>query len=59
MSDDTSGQIDNVMQEDRLFPPNAEFSAKAEISSMEQYQKLYDAAKNDRDTFWGEVARDG
>ena len=58
MSDDTSGQIDNVMQEDRLFPPGAEFSAKAEISSMEQYQKLYDAAKNDPDTFWGEVARD-
>ena len=58
MSDDTSGQIDNVMQEDRLFPPSAEFSAKAEISSMEQYQKLYDAAKNDPDTFWGEVARD-
>ena len=40
MSDGTSGQIDNVMQEERLFPPSAEFSAKAGISSMEQYLSL-------------------
>ena len=58
MSDDTSGQIDNVMQEDRLFPPSSEFSAKAGISSMEQYQVLYDAAKNDPDKFWGDIARE-
>jgi len=58
MSDGASGQIDNVMQEDRLFPPSAEFSAQAGISSMEQYQQLYDAAKDDPDTFWGEAARD-
>lgn len=55
MSDNSS--IDNVMHEDRLFPPSAEFSARAVIGSMEDYQSLYDQAKNDPDTFWGEVAK--
>ena len=57
MSDQNTGQIDNVLHEDRLFPPPAEFSAGAAIASMEDYQHLYDAAKDDPDKFWGDIAR--
>jgi acetyl-CoA synthetase len=58
MSDSAGGQIDNVMQEDRLFPPSKDFSSNAIIQSMDQYQELYDAAKDNPENFWGEIARD-
>ena len=35
-----TGQIDHIMKEERLFPPPAEFAAKARIGSMEEYEKL-------------------
>ena len=57
MSDDTSGQIDNVMHEDRLFPPSEEFSSRAVIQSLEEYQQLYDRAKNDPVGFWDEIGK--
>ena len=50
-------QIDNVMQEDRVFPPSAEFSGNAIVPSMDAYQEIYDAAKNDRDGFWEAEAK--
>ncbi len=52
-----SKQIDHVMHEHRLFPPSKEFSNKARISTAEQYQEMYDRAKNDPDGFWGELGR--
>ena len=58
MGEGASGQISNVMQEDRLFPPGEEFSSQAVIGSMEEYQRLYDAAKNDPAGFWGDIARE-
>jgi acetyl-CoA synthetase len=51
------GDIDSVMIEKRLFPPSAEFSAKARISSMAAYQQLYDRAAADPEAFWAEEAR--
>jgi acetyl-CoA synthetase len=57
MSEGSSGQIDHVMNEERLFPPSAEFSAKSVIGSKEEYQKLYDRAKDDPHGFWGDIAR--
>ena len=54
---DTSGQIDNVMQEDRLFPPSKEFVSKAGISSLEQYEELYDRAKENPEMFWDEIGK--
>ena len=53
---DSSGKIDNVMRESRVFPPSREFSSRAKIGSMQQYRELYDRAKNSRDEFWGELA---
>ncbi len=57
MSESTSGQIDTVMTEDRLFPPSEEFASKSAIGSMEAYQKLYDDAKDNPEAFWDKLAK--
>ena len=51
-------QITTVMQESRLFPPPAEFSAKCEIDSHTAYRELYDRAKANPEAFWAEIARE-
>ncbi len=43
--------LENLMHEDRVFPPSAEFAAAANASSA-----LYDEAAADRLAFWGEQA---
>ncbi len=40
----------------RTFPPAAEFSKNAHISSIEQYREMYDRSIKDPDGFWSEVA---
>ena len=55
MSDDA---IQSVLQENRQFPPSEAFSADAHISSDEQYQEMWQRAKDDPDGFWGELARE-
>ncbi len=52
----SSGQIDTVMQEDRKFPPPAEFVSRALIDEK-QYEELYAAAKADPQKFWGDLAK--
>ena len=55
----TAGQnISSVLQEDRKFPPSAEFTAQANISSEQQYQELWNRAKDDPSGFWGDLARE-
>ncbi|MEC8592127.1 MAG: acetate--CoA ligase [Planctomycetota bacterium] len=56
MTAEGSSQIDNVMQESRLFPPTPEFVAKAKINSADAYQTLYDASIQDTEAFWGKLA---
>ncbi len=53
---DRAGQVDNVMQEKRLFPPPAEFSAKARIKSLAEYEKTWKEAAADIEKFWGRHA---
>ncbi len=53
MSQDT---IESILQEKRLFQPPAEFSQKAHIKSLQEYQALYDKAKADPQAFWAELA---
>ncbi len=48
--------IDVLLAEKRVFPPSKEFSEKAHIKSMEEYQKLYAWSVNDPDGFWAEMA---
>jgi acetyl-CoA synthetase len=51
------GQIDTVMQENRLFPPSRDFSKNARIKSMSEYQQLWEQAAADPAEFWGKLAR--
>ncbi len=46
------------MEQNEKFSPSKEFSAKAAVSSLEQYQKLYALADKDPDKFWSERAAD-
>ncbi len=57
MSESHGGQIDTVMHEERLFPPSVEFSSQARISSIEQYEQIWDEAKQDPAAFWGRLAQ--
>ena len=58
MSQTTDGQIDTVMQEERVFPPGEAFSSRARISSMEAYEQLWNDSKADPEKFWGKIAED-
>ena len=57
MSENTGGQIDNVMHETRLFPPSDEFVSQSRISSLADYEELYERARQDPEAFWGDLAR--
>ena len=48
--------IQSVLREDRLFPPPADFAARAHIRSLEEYEKLYRRSIDEPDAFWSEVA---
>ncbi len=58
MGQQSTGQLDTVMQESRIFPPPAEFSAGARIKSMDEYQRLWDEAAADPAAFWATLAKD-
>ena len=49
-------QMDTVLAENRKFPPPPEFTSKAHIKSMEEYQALHKRSIEDPDGFWSEVA---
>ena len=48
----------NETAETRLYPPPAEFAAKAAIPSMAAYQALCDEADKDYEGFWARLARE-
>jgi acetyl-CoA synthetase len=54
----STGQLDTVMQESRVFPPPAEFSRRARIKSMAEYQQLWDEAADDPPAFWAKLAKE-
>ncbi|MEE3219646.1 MAG: AMP-binding protein, partial [Planctomycetota bacterium] len=58
MAEQHAGQIDSIMQEDRLFTPSEEFAAAAHIGSMEQYQSLWNEAAGDSEAFWDKLAKE-
>ena len=47
-----AGRVASVMQESRVFPPSAEFSSRARIGSLEDYQRIYEEAARDPEGFW-------
>ncbi|AXC10479.1 Acetyl-coenzyme A synthetase [Acidisarcina polymorpha] len=50
--------LESILRENRVFPPPAEFAAKAHIQSLEQYEAMYRQSVDDPETFWGDVARE-
>ena len=52
-----SDTIRSVLQEARVFPPPAEFSAQAAIKSMAEYERLYRQSIDEPDAFWAEQAK--
>jgi acetyl-CoA synthetase len=48
--------FDSLMREDRVFPPPAEFAAKARIGSEAEYEAMYKRSVEDPAGFWGEAA---
>lgn len=49
-------KIDVLMQEKRHFPPSKEFSKRAHIKSLEEYEKIYKRSIDDPEGFWAEMA---
>ena len=51
-----SEAITSVLLETRKFPPPSDFAAQANISTDEQYQEMWQRAKDDPAGFWGDMA---
>ncbi len=61
MAESASGggaSIATVMQEERLFPPSAEFSANSRIPSLEAYEQLWNEVAADPVAFWEKTGRE-
>jgi len=50
--------IDVLMAEKRTFPPSKEFSQRAHIKSMEEYERLYKWSIEDPEGFWAKMAEE-
>ncbi len=53
-----SRDIENVLHENRFFPPPREFAAKARIGSEAQYQRMYRESIDKPQQFWGRIANE-
>ena len=50
--------MESLLRENRVFPPPAEFAAKAHIKSLPAYEALYKRSIDDPEAFWAEIARE-
>ncbi|MBF0565090.1 MAG: acetate--CoA ligase [Nitrospirae bacterium] len=48
--------IDVLMEEKRVFPPDPEVSSKAHIKSIAEYESIYKKSIEDPEGFWSEMA---
>ena len=51
-----ASNIESMMKEGRTFAPSAEFSGRAHIGSLAEYEKLYRESIEQPDAFWGRMA---
>jgi acetyl-CoA synthetase len=57
MSTASGSPITSVLKEGRVFKPSAEFSAKAHVKSLAEYESMWTRAKDDPEGFWAEQAK--
>jgi acetyl-CoA synthetase len=57
MASTDATHIDSTLTESRKFPPPAEFSSRAWVKNLDEYNALRKRADDDPDTFWAECAR--
>ena len=50
--------MESLLRENRVFPPPANFAAKAHIKSLAEYEALYTRSIDDPESFWAEIARE-
>jgi acetyl-CoA synthetase len=48
--------MESLLREDRVFPPPAEFAAKAWIKNEAEYEAMYRRSVDDPEGFWAEAA---
>ncbi|HKV34239.1 MAG TPA: acetate--CoA ligase [Pyrinomonadaceae bacterium] len=53
-----TSNIESVLQEERIFPPPPEFSAKAHIKSEAELERLRAEAHADPEAFWARMAEE-
>jgi acetyl-CoA synthetase len=52
-----SSSIESVLHETRVFPPSDAFVAQANVSGMAAYQAMVQAAQQDYEGYWADLAR--
>jgi acetyl-CoA synthetase len=50
--------IESVLKENRVFEPSKDFSAKAQIKNLQDYETLYKQALDDPEGFWASMAKE-
>ena len=58
MAGHESTDIESILREGRKFEPPAEFSEKAHVKSVAEYEAIYQQAEKDPEGFWAEQARE-
>ncbi len=53
----SSTNITSVLKETRMFPPSEAFSKQAHVGSSDQYQAIWNEAKDHPEEFWAEQAK--
>jgi acetyl-CoA synthetase len=54
----SSPNLDSILRENRVFPPPAEFAAKAHVGSLAAYEELYARSVTDPEAFWEGIAKE-
>jgi acetyl-CoA synthetase len=57
-ANETGHDIESILREGRKFAPSAEFSQRAWVKSLADYEALYRRAEQDPEGFWAECARE-
>jgi acetyl-CoA synthetase len=52
----SSQNLDSILRENRVFQPSADFSSKAHIKSLEEYEALYKRSIENPEQFWADIA---